>query len=70
MGQRGQRQPFPGDLAFSASCTDNLSQSVHTAFDNLPGSQWFYWVVFMGHFILLVVSGFKVVQQLKWNNRV
>ncbi len=59
VGQGEQTQPFPGDLAFTAWCDTDPVQTIDTAFARLPGPNWFYWAVLVGHAALLMVAAFK-----------
>jgi hypothetical protein len=60
VGQGGQTQPFPGDLAFAAYCNIGWLQTINLAFQSLPGRAWIYWGLLGGHAVLLVVAVVKV----------
>ena len=60
VGQTGQRQPFPGDLAFAAYCDIGPLQTINLAFQSLPGAAWIYGGLLAGHVLLLVVAAVKV----------
>ena len=53
--QGEQIQPFAGDLAFAAFCDTGLVRQIDLAFAELPGSRQLYWLLLVGHMLLLLL---------------